>query len=315
MDFSLVIPPDYYDGVAAPASWPDKVVFYTRTNRSRLDPGRKTFHHSRYNLVCSLHGDCGIALDGRSLMLAEDRMLLIHPWQTFQFVYEADKPLRWVFFGFDLALQGRPAADIPQRPSSGPPAPLLPRNEVRAFNPFFSQLLAAGIRRHFSSGSGPWLAPFLATLLAELPFLPAVPDILGLPEIHGEGGLQGRNLVARTQEFALDRPGEDLDCSELAARCGYSESRFRQLFSAAAGIPLGSYLRKVRLNEAARLLASSGDSVSAIAETCGFASLFAFSRCFKRYFGSAPTAFRRSAAFGGSAASERSAVPAGPSGL
>jgi AraC family transcriptional regulator of arabinose operon len=251
-------------------------------------------------------------------MLAEDRLLLIHPWQTFQFVYEEDKPLRWVFFGFDLVLQGRPAADIPQRPSSGPPAPLLPRNEVRAFNPFFSQLLAAGIRRHFGSGSGPWLAPFLATLLAELPYLPAVPDILGLPA--GLNGLEGpgagrpkeRNLVARTQEFALERTGGGADCADLASRCGYSESRFRQRFAAAAGMPLGSYIRKVRLNEAARLLASSGDSVSAIAEACGFSSLYAFSRCFKRYFGSAPTAFRRSAGFAGSTVPEQPTVPERP---
>lgn len=81
---------------------------------------------------------------------------------------------------------------------------------------------------------------------------------------------------------------------ESAARnAGYSLFHFCRLFTLAAGLPPGEYIRKRRLSEAARDLVETGKSVGAIAREYTFQSHEAFTRSFKSLFGVTPELYRR----------------------
>jgi len=61
---------------------------------------------------------------------------------------------------------------------------------------------------------------------------------------------------------------------------------------AEAGMSFVSYINKVRLEQAARMLIETNWPCSAIGYDCGFASLSLFYKLFKNYFGKAPGEFR-----------------------
>ena len=78
----------------------------------------------------------------------------------------------------------------------------------------------------------------------------------------------------------------------VARDCGISEAYLRKLFKKQMGIPLGQYLSKLRQNKAHSLLGASDESISRIAELCGYKSVYAFSRSFHLYNDCTPSAYR-----------------------
>jgi AraC-like DNA-binding protein len=79
---------------------------------------------------------------------------------------------------------------------------------------------------------------------------------------------------------------------QAAQECGFSRSRFSDVFRRAMGESFGRYELKSRLNSAAGELKNSMDSPKEIAERWGFFDSSHFYRVFKKYFGCTPTAFR-----------------------
>ncbi len=89
----------------------------------------------------------------------------------------------------------------------------------------------------------------------------------------------------------LDEPAATGD--ELASRLHQSRFHAGRLISAAAGEPPGALRRRILLERAAYRLASSQESVLEVALTAGYSSHEAFTRAFKRAYGSTPSAWRR----------------------
>ncbi len=82
--------------------------------------------------------------------------------------------------------------------------------------------------------------------------------------------------------------------SEMAERCGMSESYFRRLFRRQYGCSLTSYVRELRLNYAAEMLSSAEHiTVSEAAAACGYEDIFYFSKIFKQTVGVSPRDCRR----------------------
>ncbi len=74
----------------------------------------------------------------------------------------------------------------------------------------------------------------------------------------------------------------------LAARCGVSTVYFRKVFERVYGIPPMRYLRNIRLEKAKSMLASDYESVSQVAESVGYNSIYHFCKMFKQYTGLSP---------------------------
>lgn len=94
----------------------------------------------------------------------------------------------------------------------------------------------------------------------------------------------------RAMEAALEEPPS---MPAIARATGLSTRRLEMLFARELGTSPAATFRQLRLSEARRMVLSSRLPLSEIAVRCGFNSLSAFSRAFRRAFGTAPSALRR----------------------
>lgn len=78
---------------------------------------------------------------------------------------------------------------------------------------------------------------------------------------------------------------------ELASLCGISTVYFRKLFTQLLGTSPINYIHSVRIEKAKEMLRADGGSVTDIAQSLGYPSIYDFSRTFKKYTGVSPSRF------------------------
>jgi transcriptional regulator GlxA family with amidase domain len=98
-----------------------------------------------------------------------------------------------------------------------------------------------------------------------------------------------RDLTAYIAEHLDD----DLGAPALAARAGISARQLSRLFDAHLGTTPGRYVRTVRTEQAARLLAGTDLPLATIARRCGFGSTETLRQAFLDHFDTPPSAYRR----------------------
>ncbi len=104
----------------------------------------------------------------------------------------------------------------------------------------------------------------------------------------------GPVVVQRVGEWIREHYAEPISNERLVKLAGYGKSRFFTLFFAETGLTPHSFLLRVRLQNAKRMLRESrGTPVDKIAAAVGFDSPLTFASAFKRYFGVRPDAWRR----------------------
>lgn len=129
--------------------------------------------------------------------------------------------------------------------------------------------------------------------------------------VHGGAALPGqlrgvdehpvlaRAMAALRARWARGRM-EPLTLGELAAAAEVSPGHLIRVFQAELGTSPQEAQRVMRLDRAATLLTRSNLKIQDIAEQCGFACPFHFSRLFKRSYGASPRALRQRLRAGGS---------------
>lgn len=100
------------------------------------------------------------------------------------------------------------------------------------------------------------------------------------------------NWVERLSKHIYRNLDRAITIEELARLVCLSPSRLRARFKEIVGIPIGDFIRRTRIHKASGLLHSTNQTVTAIAESCGFDSLFSFSRAFRNIVGESPLSFR-----------------------
>lgn len=90
-----------------------------------------------------------------------------------------------------------------------------------------------------------------------------------------------------------DHYGEAISTEELARMAGLSISHFERRFRLAFGASPRQYLIRVRVEHAATMLRETDQSITAIAQACGFYDHAHFSRSFRRVMSMAPSAYRK----------------------
>ncbi|MGH9457337.1 MAG: helix-turn-helix domain-containing protein [Thermoanaerobaculia bacterium] len=117
------------------------------------------------------------------------------------------------------------------------------------------------------------------------------------PELHALGS------ALETAESALRWRAVDViiracaDCAfrteDLARALGMSRSSLERFVKTAWGISPGMLIRRIRLDMAAEMLASSEASIAAVALCCGYGGAAQFARAFREQFHVSPTEWRR----------------------
>ncbi|MFZ3551223.1 cupin domain-containing protein [Streptomyces sp. 4.24] len=140
----------------------------------------------------------------------------------------------------------------------------------------------------------------VATRLTEVQFMLTVRNWL---ERAGDDGDSGPSWLTALRDPDIgaalslmhERPQEDWTVDSLARTVAMSRPTFARRFKSTVGASPLAYLSRVRLDQAARQLRDTNDSLGTIARNVGYASEYAFSRAFTRELGVAPSRYRRTA--------------------
>ena len=100
--------------------------------------------------------------------------------------------------------------------------------------------------------------------------------------------------IVQLQDWLRNHLQEEVDSQRMQEVTGLRQRTLNRRFRAATGMSPGSYLQKLRLNQAAELLRASDLSITEIAMQSGYNDPDYFSRQFKQEHQLSPSDFRRS---------------------
>jgi AraC family transcriptional regulator len=99
--------------------------------------------------------------------------------------------------------------------------------------------------------------------------------------------------INRVIDYIRRNLGQDLPLNQLAKIAHFSPYHFHRLFSALVGENVGSFIQRLRLENAASCLRLNHDkTITDIAHDCGYSSSATFARAFKDYYGMTASHYR-----------------------
>jgi len=101
------------------------------------------------------------------------------------------------------------------------------------------------------------------------------------------------STVRKISEYINENFSKPLNLAQLSAKFNMSKYYLIRSFTKIMGVPPYNYLLGRRIGEAKKMLAFTSDSVSEIAEKCGFSDSAAFIACFKSHEGRTPLKYRK----------------------
>jgi AraC-like DNA-binding protein len=201
---------------------------------------------------------------------------LVPPWLRFDCL--CDRPIEHFFIHFELV--GLPRSEVRR---------LIDRPRELAMEPWVEPLVrelsaacAAGRHREPAKllKAKALVNQSLAGLFVERP----TPLLLRGPH---------NAAIEPALRLLEQRPGRRVPNADLARACGCSEHHFIRRFRDAMGVSPARYALERRIARAAELLIFTNHSIEQIADACGFASRFHFSRAFVRVIGRPPAGYRK----------------------
>jgi len=100
-------------------------------------------------------------------------------------------------------------------------------------------------------------------------------------------------LILKLRGYIEDNLSKDITLEELAELVFFNKTYFVKRFKILWGTTPMRFVSKIRIEHARRLLRMTDESISKIAEECGFKSIHYFSRTFKKETGKSPLEYRR----------------------
>ena len=99
--------------------------------------------------------------------------------------------------------------------------------------------------------------------------------------------------IAEVMRYIRAHISEPLDRETLADVAGFSVPHFHRVFTAHVGESAISYVRRIRLERAARKLRMGAVDITEVALAAGYDTHAAFSKAFRQQFGLSPSEFRQ----------------------
>jgi len=275
----VAAPSNYYFGLTwKQSALPDNVVVFRRTNPAYFKlKGEGCNYHHRFELVIPLQASGVATIDDNDFFLKPGSCALVFPNQFHRYSGIRSSPMDWLFITFEVDDAG-PYSSLQNRPR------VLSKKNLTMIRNLMKTYIGADAQRldHLD---------FFYRLGSLLKNLPNEPEIDYAQYSNGDRDNQQEIVVEQIKAYLRDHLADAPDLASMAKELNYSVSYLRAVFRDQIGLSLGKYIREARLAEAAKLLQSSDLKVSDVAERCGFSSLFAFSRAFKRTYQVSPKVY------------------------
>jgi AraC family transcriptional regulator len=101
------------------------------------------------------------------------------------------------------------------------------------------------------------------------------------------------DCIEDVMKYIREHISEPLDRETLADVAGFSVPHFHRVFTAHVGESAISYVRRLRLERAARKLRMGAVDITEVALAAGYDTHAAFGKVFKQQFGLSPSEFRQ----------------------
>ena len=258
---------------------PENIILFRRTDTAALRPeGVSNNYHHRFELVIVLEKAGPVRIDRLTHTLQPGECALIFPNQFHHYLDVEKGAMEWLFVTFEL----RHPDDI-----------LALRDSPRTLDAVALRHIAAITEGYLTRGGRIDALEISYRLSRLLRHLTTRSEIeLSRRDIHS--GDNVRDVILESiNHYVRSHLQKAVTISDIATELGYSVSHLRAVFRDRLGISLGRYIRESRLSEAAQLLQSGDLQISDIGERCGFESLYAFSRAFRKAYGLPPRAYRQ----------------------
>ncbi len=273
---------------------PDNIVFFRRGAKSaaKSDGIGNNYHH-RFEFVVVAERSGPIRIDQQSFLVHSGEAALIFPNQFHHYMDLTDGESEWLFLTFELR--------NPETVESLRNSPrVLDQDGISKVE----NLIQKFLRPEGNKPDTLAISYELSRLLIHLLQCPELPE--ERRDIHS--GTSARDaILEKINTYIRVHLNEAVTIADIATELGYSVSHLRAVFRDRLGVSLGRYMRESRLSEAAQLLQSTQLNVSEIGDKCGFESLYAFSRAFRKAYGVPPRAYRQFVVEGRSLPPRRSA--------
>jgi AraC-like DNA-binding protein len=160
--------------------------------------------------------------------------------------------------------------------------------------------LAAQLQRQIEQSSDR-LDPVLASRVKALVHLTISDALAAVPDDRAGRFLriaEGQQELLTVLHYIEEHLGDHLNNGQLAELARTSESRFIRRFRDATGRTPGRFIQDRRLRRASDMLVSTDRSIEDIAQACGFANRYHFTRVFSQRMGCPPARYRSDKPYG-----------------
>ncbi len=103
---------------------------------------------------------------------------------------------------------------------------------------------------------------------------------------------QYNKAINKSIDYINGNLNQSIDLKSIAEVANISEFHFHRIFKAFIGESVGSFITRLRLENAAQKLQLTNFTLTEIAERTGYQSQYSLSKAFKKHFGVTPSAFK-----------------------
>lgn len=248
----------------------DKIVFDTH------------IHGNFFELTIIIGGCAEISANGENIILSQDDIFLSCPFDSHKIVSCSDDPLKYYFFAFDTRnTQFRFQLDKITLQLSTITNRRFKNSDITSY---VSQAINEITQNDIFNDE--YCTALLSSIIIRLirQFNPSKSN-LRLPTEKETLVYSIMNYI-NTHIYTLE------SLMELSNAFGYEYSHISKIFSKTTNQSLVHYYHIQRL-ETARSLLSSGASVSEVAKSLNYSSVYSFSSSFKKQYGLSPLAYKK----------------------
>lgn len=286
--WDLPIPENYFKGQKR-YNLPllDNILFFKRTTRESLcSKNFQSRPHHRFVLICNCGGTGDVVVDTDAYTLQPGQVFLVAPLQFHFYLNLLSDELQWVFMTFETEDQNvfTPMINLPLNMDdrgwrildriAGDFRRISQLRKDRYDSPIETNIWMLHCNR------------FLQRLLVQA-------RSTETPQKKSIYGKEAQHIVSVVNQLLDKEELRKQNIADFAEALHMSTSHLRRRFAEITGSSLGSYVLHYRMNQALKLLVNTTISLTEISLICGYDSLAAFSRSFKKYFGKTPSSYRK----------------------